>query len=95
MSRTGFDGSKVDVQMSTIEQKDLFPVVGQVIRHRVVTIPKDGAISVWVRTPAHPFAVTPIVESKFEPAQVNPEGSSDTRTLGAKITYSWSLTKRQ
>jgi hypothetical protein len=81
--------------MSTIEQKDFFPVVGQVIHRQTATIPKDGTVSVWVRTPARPFAVTPVVTDKFEPAQVNPEGSSDTRTLGAKVSYSWSLTKRQ
>ncbi len=94
LGRTGFAGTKVDIETATIETADRQPVIGQIIGHRVVRIPKYGSTTVWIHTPARPIAVHPVVETKFVPSQVDPT-SHDTRTLGAQVGYHWFLTKRK
>jgi hypothetical protein len=94
LARPGFPGSKVDVETATITTFDRQPVIDRIVGHHVVQIPKYGSTTVWIRTPARPIAVHPVVETKFVPAQLNPT-SHDTRTLGAQISYRWFLTKRQ
>lgn len=92
LTRTGFKGSPVDIQLGSIVQVERSPTVGRVNRHVHAVVPDDGTTVVWVRTPAAPFAARTVILDKFVPSQVNP-GSSDGRTLGAKVTYRWFLTK--
>ena len=87
LSRQSFKGSPVDVQLGTITMEHRQPVLGKVLDHRTVQITPDKTAVVWVPTPASPFAVTTVVRDKFTP------GNGDVRTLGAQITYRWSLTK--
>jgi hypothetical protein len=82
----------VEVQLGSVVRKENQPVFGNVLRSRHADIPRDGQTSVWLRTPPGTFAVRTLVVDKFEPQQVNP-ASGDTRILGAKVTYRWSLTK--
>jgi hypothetical protein len=91
LSRQGFPGSPVDLQLGTITSVSLGrqPALGTVLRHEVVRIRPNQTTTVWVPTPAKPFAVSAVVRNKFTP------GNGDGRTLGALVTFHWFLTKRQ
>jgi hypothetical protein len=89
LSRQGFPASPVDLQLGTITESDRQPVLGTVLRHEVVRIRTNRTTTVWVPTPARPFALRAAVLNKFSP------GNGDGRTLGALVTYQWFLTKRQ
>jgi hypothetical protein len=89
LNRQGFAGSPVDLQLATIATADRQPIVGTVLRHEVVHIRTNRTTTVWVPTPARPFALRAVVENKFNP------GNGDVRTLGALVRYEWFLTKRQ
>ena len=58
-----------------------------------VTAEKNGSIAstktnvVWLRAPAARFAARVVIESKFVPCQVEPQQSSDCRSLGAEVSY--------
>jgi hypothetical protein len=93
LDRAGYSGSQVDLQIGSIASSHKEPVLGRVLRHERVRIPQTGAKTVWLRTPAHPFAVTVVVKNKFSPHDVNPQ-SGDVRTLGAQTAFRWSSTKR-
>jgi hypothetical protein len=88
LSRQGFAGSPVDIQLGTIAMEHNQPVLGRVLRHRVVRVRTNTPKTVWVRTPARPFAIHTVVRNKFSP------GNGDVRTLGTLISYHWSSTKR-
>ena len=89
LSRQGFAGSPVDFQLATITSAHRQPVLGTVLRHEVVRVRTNRTTTVWVPTPAKPFAVHALVQNKFTP------GNGDFRTLGALVSYQWFLTKRQ
>jgi hypothetical protein len=65
------------------------PALSRVLKHRIVQITTNKTTTVWLPTPARPFAVRTVVRKKFSP------GNGDVRTLGAQVSYHWSLTKRQ
>lgn len=92
LSRSGFRPSDVDIQIGTIASEHNQPVLGEVTRHLRARIETNEQTVVWVRTPAHPFAITTVVEDKFVPSKVDPN-SGDIRTLGALVGYRFS-TKR-
>jgi hypothetical protein len=89
LDRQGFAGSPVDLQLGTIGAEHRQPVLDRILRHEVVQVRTNHTTTVWVPTPARPFAVRALVEHKFSP------GNGDVRTLGALVRYQWSLTKRQ
>ena len=88
LDRQGFASSPVDLQLGTITSAHRQPVLGRVLHHEVVQVTTNHTTTVWIRTPARPFAVRAVVENKFSP------GNGDVRTLGALVRYQWSLTKR-
>jgi hypothetical protein len=88
LSRQGYPGSPVDVQLGTVVMQHNEPALGRVLRHRIAEIRTNKTTTVWLPTPARPFAVRTVVRNKFSP------GSGDVRTLGALVSYHWSLTKR-
>ena len=88
LSRQGFPGSPVDIQLGTITLQHNEPTIGKVLQHHTAQIASNKTTTVWIRTPAEPFAVRTVVRKKFNP------GNGDVRILGAQITYSWSLTQR-
>jgi hypothetical protein len=92
LSRSGFRPSDVDVQLGTIAREHNQPVLGKVTRHLRARVETDERTVIWVRTPAHPFAIRTVVEDKIVPSEVDPN-SGDIRTLGALISYRFS-TKR-
>jgi hypothetical protein len=94
LSRPGFSGAPIDVQIGTVTQRHRQPVLGRVTRHVHARIPKDSKTIVWLRTPAQPFAVTTVIGDKFVPSDLDPN-SHDVRTLGAHVDYHWFSTKRQ
>ena len=89
LSRQGFPDSPVDLQLGTITSADRQPVLGAVLRHEVIRVRTNRPKTVWVPTPARPFALRAVVQNKFSP------GNGDVRSLGALVTYQWFLTKRQ
>jgi hypothetical protein len=91
LNRQGFPGSPVDLQLAAIalDASGREPIVGSILRHEVVRIRTNRTTTVWVPTPARPFALRAVVENKFTP------GNGDGRTLGALVGYQWHLTKRQ
>ncbi|HEY8409578.1 MAG TPA: hypothetical protein VIK66_16485 [Gaiellaceae bacterium] len=89
LSRQGFPGSPVDLQLGTITEDFRQAALGTVLRHEVVHIRPNRTTTVWVPTPARPFALHAVVQDKFSP------GNGDGRSLGALVTYQWFLTKRQ
>jgi hypothetical protein len=89
LSRQGFPGSPVDLQLGTIAQVERTAVFGTVLRHEFVRIRPNRTTTVWVPTPAKPFGLHAVVQNKFSP------GNGDGRSLGALVTYQWFLTKRE
>ena len=89
LSRQSFPGSSVDIQLATITMAHNQPALGRVLHHRVVRVESNKTTVVSIPTPASSFAVHTVVRNKFTP------GNGDVRTLGAQITYGWSLTKGQ
>jgi hypothetical protein len=89
LTRQGFPGSPVDIQLGTIDMRHNEPVLGRVLHQQVIQLATDRERVVWIRTPASAFAVRTVVTHKFTP------GNGDVRTVGAQISYRWSLTKRQ
>jgi hypothetical protein len=89
LTRQGFAGSPVDIQLGTIVMQHNEPTLGLVRQHRVIRLETDRERVVWIPTPASAFAVRTVVRDKFVP------GNGDVRTVGAQISYHWSLTKRQ
>jgi len=89
LTRQGFAGSPVDIQLGSIVMEHNEPELGVVRRHEVIHLQTDTERVVWVRTPASAFAVRTVVRNKFVP------GNGDVRTVGAQISYHWFLTKRK
>jgi hypothetical protein len=94
LSRPGFKGSPVDIDVGTIVRQHKQPVLGAITKHVTARIPADGRTVVWIQTPPSAFAATTLVRDKFIPSKLNPN-SGDVRTLGAKVEYRWFLTKGQ
>jgi hypothetical protein len=89
LSRQGFPGSPVDIQLGSVVMQHNEPELGIVRRHQVIRLETNKEHVVWIRTPASAFAVRTVVRNKFVP------GKGDVRTVGAQISYHWFLTKRQ
>lgn len=89
LERQGFPGSPVDIQLGTVTEQHKEPALGRVLKHRIAEIRTNKTTTVWLPTPARPFAVRTVVRNKFSP------GNGDVRTLGAQVSYHWSLTKRK
>lgn len=89
LSRSGFRGSSVDIQIGTIVRVRNQPALGRVIEHVRATIRTGTPLRVTIRTPAHPFAVRVVIADKFVPSKVDPT-SGDVRTLGALVSYRFS-----
>jgi len=87
LTRQGFPGSPVDIQLGTIGTKHHEPVLDRVLRDRSIRLAQGTSRVVWIPTPASSFAVRTVVRNKFVP------GKGDVRTVGAQISYRWSLTK--
>ena len=82
----------MDIEIGTIARRHNQPVVGRVKKHVLAHVPAGGARIVWLHTPASPFTVSAVVRDKIVPHDVDPS-SGDVRTLGAQVSYRWSLTK--
>jgi hypothetical protein len=93
LSRSGFRGSPVDIQLGTIVGRNHQPEFGRTLRHVATTVATGRTVVEWIPTPAAPFAVRTVVRDKFVPHELDPS-SGDTRTLGALISYQWFSTKR-
>jgi hypothetical protein len=83
----------VEVQLGTVAEEDKQPVFGRVLRTTKTQLKAFGERTIWVPTPAGRFVVRTVIDDKVIPSQLVP-GSGDVRTLGAKVEYRWSLTKR-
>jgi hypothetical protein len=87
LTRQGFPGSAVDIQLGSIVMQHNEPELGVVRRHQAIRLETDTERVVWIPTPASAFAVHTVVRDKFVP------GNGDVRTVGAQISYHWFLTK--
>ncbi|HET8528163.1 MAG TPA: hypothetical protein VFL60_04575 [Gaiellaceae bacterium] len=83
LSRQGYPGSPVDVQLGTIGEAHKEPVLGRVLEHHRVRLKTNEPLTIWLPTPAGSFAARTVIEKKFSP------GNGDVRTLGALVTYHW------
>ena len=64
------------------------PILGRVTRQVDSTIDSQQTKVESIRVPAGPFAVHVVVDNKFVPHDADPS-STDTRTLGAEVSYSF------
>ena len=68
------------------------PILGSITKQVDLTIDSRETQTRWLQTALPRFAVHVVVDKKFVPHAVDPH-LSDTRTLGAQITYTFSPTK--
>ena len=93
LSRSGFPGSPVDIQLGTIVRVHNQPEFGRAIEHIRKVVRTNVPMTVSIPTPAHPFAVRVVAKKKFSPKDVDPT-SGDVRTLGAQVGFHWTSAKR-
>ena len=87
LSRQGFPGSPVDVQVGTIVAQHKQPVLGRVLEHHRGFIETNRPTTICLRTPPGAFAARTVIAKKFSP------GHGDVRVLGALVSYHWSAAK--
>ena len=87
ISRQSWPGSPVHVQFGSIRTQYKQPVVGRIFRELRFDTRSGETKVIWLRTPAGRFGARVVIDKKFVPRELNPEGSSDPRTLGAQVDY--------
>lgn len=84
--------SPVHVQVGPLRiNTNVQPELASVERQTNGSIGSSQSKVVWIRTPGRAFAARVVVDDKFIPHEVDPS-SSDTRPLGAEVTYHWFAT---
>ena len=87
LSRNTWPATPVRVQIGTIGTEHFEPVLGHVTKTIHAEVESKGTRVLWIHTPATRFTAHVVIDNKFVPREVDPEGSSDPRTLGALIDY--------
>ncbi|MBX5474894.1 MAG: hypothetical protein IRZ20_07760 [Thermoleophilia bacterium] len=83
------DPSPVHVLVAALRVDNGYPSRGRVLRQLDGTIDSGQQRVFWVRSPAERFAIQVVVDKKFVPAEVDPARFSDTRQLGAQVSYTF------
>jgi hypothetical protein len=87
ISRQNWPGSPVHIQFGAIRTQYRQPAIGKIFRELRFDTRSGETKVIWLRTPAERFGARVVVDKKFSPSQLNPEGSSDPRILGAQVDY--------
>jgi hypothetical protein len=87
ISRQSWPGSPVHIQFGSITTSYKEPVVGRIFRELGFDTRSGQTKVIWLRTPAGRFGARVVVDKKFVPRELDPEGSSDPRLLGAQVDY--------
>jgi hypothetical protein len=77
----------VHIQFGAIRTQYRQPAIGKIFRELRFDTRSGETKVIWLRTPAERFGARVVVDKKFSPSQLNPEGSSDPRILGAQVDY--------
>jgi hypothetical protein len=89
ISRQSWPGSPVHIQFGSIRTEYKQPVVGRILSELRFDTRSGETKVIWLRTPAGRFGARVVVDKKFVPRELNPEGSSDPRVLGAQVDYAF------
>ncbi len=87
LSRNNWPSTPVEVQIGAITSVHHQPVLGRVTKTVRADVGSKGTTVLWIRTPSTRFTAHVVVANKFVPRDLDPEGSSDPRMLGALIDY--------
>jgi hypothetical protein len=87
ISRQSWPGSPVHIQFGAIRTQYKEPAIGKIFRELSFDTRSGERKVIWLRTPAGRFGARVVVDKKFVPRELNPEGSSDPRVLGAQVDY--------
>jgi hypothetical protein len=87
ISRQNWPGSPGHVQFGSITTKYREPAIGGIFRERPFVVRTGRTKVIWLRAPAGRFGARVVIDKKFIPRDLNPEGSSDPRELGAQVDY--------
>jgi hypothetical protein len=87
VSRQNWPGSPGHVQFGSITTKYREPAIGGIFRERRFVVRTGRTTVVWLRAPVGRFGARVVIDEKFIPRDVDPEGTSDPRVLGAQVDY--------
>jgi hypothetical protein len=87
ISRQNWPGSPGHVQFGSITTKYREPAIGGIFRERPFVVHTGRTKVIWLRAPAGRFGARVVIDKKFIPRDLNPEGTSDPRVLGAQVDY--------